>query len=120
MDAASLLALVRFHAWANDRILTTMNDLSQEEFRGEAPLDHHTAFDTVRHLVDVDWSWREFCAGNDVGQTYAWDHGFVLDDLPTHPRVLPRGGRPPAELRDVARPDGAGRAVDHERGGPTT
>ena len=83
MDAASLLALVRFHAWANDRILTTMNDLSQEEFRGEAPLDHHTAFDTVRHLVDVDWSWREFCAGNDVGQTYAWDHGFVLDDLPS-------------------------------------
>ncbi len=83
MDAASLLALVRFHAWANDRILTTMNDLSQEGFRGEAPLDHHTAFDTVRHLVDVDWSWREFCAGNDVGQTYAWDHGFVLDDLPS-------------------------------------
>jgi len=83
MDAASLLALVRFHAWANDRILTTMNDLSPEEFRREAPLDHRTAFDTVRHLVDVDWSWREFCAGNDVGQTYAWDHGFVLDDLPT-------------------------------------
>jgi uncharacterized damage-inducible protein DinB len=83
MDAASLLALVRFHAWANDLILTTMNDLSEEEFRGEAPLDHRTAFDTVRHLVDVDWSWREFCAGNDVGQTYAWDHGFVLDDLPT-------------------------------------
>lgn len=83
MDAASLLALVRFHAWANERILTTMSGLSQEAFTGRAPLDHHTAFDTVRHLVDVDWSWREFCTGNDVGQTYAWDHGFVLDDLPT-------------------------------------
>ena len=30
MDAASLLALVRFHAWANDRILSTMNGLSMK------------------------------------------------------------------------------------------
>ena len=84
MDADSLLAFVRFHAWANDRILTTTADLSDEEFRGDRrPLDHGSAFDTLRHLVDVDWSWREFCAGNDVGQTYVWDHGFVLDDLPS-------------------------------------
>ena len=82
MDADSLLALVRFHAWANDRILTTTAGLSDEEFRRTANLDHGTAFQTLRHLVDVDWSWREFCAGNDVGETYVWDHGFVLDDLP--------------------------------------
>ena len=81
MDADSLLALVRFHAWANDRILATADDLSDEEFRQPANLDHGTAFQTFRHLVDVDWSWREFCTGNDIGQTYVWDHGFVLDDL---------------------------------------
>ena len=28
-------------------------------------LDHGSAFDTLRHLVDVDWSWREDCIGND-------------------------------------------------------
>jgi uncharacterized damage-inducible protein DinB len=33
--------------------------------------------------MDVDWTWREFCAGNVVGETYVWDHGFVLDDLPS-------------------------------------
>ncbi len=82
MDAESLLAFVRFHAWANDRILTTAAGLTEEQFRGPAPLDHGTAFATVRHLVDVDWSWREFCAGNDVGQTYVWDHGFAVGDLP--------------------------------------
>jgi uncharacterized damage-inducible protein DinB len=81
MDAESLLNFVRFHAWANDRIMTTSADLSDEEFRGGAPLDHGTAFQTLRHLVDVDWSWREFCIGNDIGQTYVWDHGFVLEDL---------------------------------------
>ena len=36
----------------------------------------------MRHLVDVDWSWREALLGNDVGDTYVWDHGFELDDLP--------------------------------------
>ncbi len=76
-----LLVSVRFHAWANERVLTAAEGLTDEEFRSPAPLDHGTAIQTLRHLVDVDWSWREFCIGNDVGQTYVWDHGFVLDDL---------------------------------------
>ena len=83
MDADSLLAFVRYQAWANDRLLTTAADLSDEEFRRTGVLVHGSAFDTLRHLADVDWSWREFCAGNDVGQTYVWDHGFTLDDVPS-------------------------------------
>ena len=82
MDTDTLLAFVRFHAWANDRILTTAAGLSDEEFRREAVLDHGSAFETLRHLVDVDWSWREALLGNDVGETYVWDHGFALEDLP--------------------------------------
>jgi uncharacterized damage-inducible protein DinB len=81
MDQEALEAFIRFHAWANGRILEQAAALSDEELRRPAPLDHGTAFDTLRHLVDVDWSWREFCTGHDVGQTYAWDHGFALDDL---------------------------------------
>jgi uncharacterized damage-inducible protein DinB len=81
VDTDTLLAFVRFHAWANDRILTTTAALSDEELRRTANLDHGSAFQTLRHLVDVDWSWREFCIGNDVGATYVWDHGFELDDL---------------------------------------
>ena len=82
MDRDSLLAFVRFHAWANDRILTAARGLSEEEFRRPAVLDHGSAFDTLRHLVDVGWSWRQFCIGNDVGETYVWDHGYALDELP--------------------------------------
>jgi uncharacterized damage-inducible protein DinB len=82
MDRESLLAFVRFHAWANDRILATAAGLQDEEFRRAEVLDHGSAFQTLRHLVDVDWSWRQFCIGNDVGDTYVWDHGFALDDLP--------------------------------------
>jgi uncharacterized damage-inducible protein DinB len=83
MDADGLLPLVRFHAWANDRILAVAAGLSDEELRRDGVLDRGSAFDTIRHHVDVDWSWREFCLGNDVGDTYVWDHGFALDDLPT-------------------------------------
>jgi uncharacterized damage-inducible protein DinB len=82
VNADSLLAFVRFHAWANDRILTTAAGLSEDDLHRTALLDHGTAFHTFRHLVDVDWSWREFCIGNDVGETYVWDHGYALDDLP--------------------------------------
>jgi uncharacterized damage-inducible protein DinB len=81
MDTESLLALVRFHAWANERILMAAEGLSDEEFRRPAPLDRGNVFQTLRHLMDVDWSWREFCTGNDVAKTCVWDHGFVLDDL---------------------------------------
>jgi uncharacterized damage-inducible protein DinB len=81
VDADSLLAFVRYHAWANDRILTTAAELSAEEFRREGTFDHGSAFSTIRHLVDVDWSWREFCVGNDVGEAYVWDSGPALDDL---------------------------------------
>jgi uncharacterized damage-inducible protein DinB len=83
MDSNTLMAFVRFHAWANDLILTTAAGLSDDEFRRPANLDHGTAFDTVRHLVDVDWSWHEFCIGHNVGDKYVWDFGHVLDDLPS-------------------------------------
>ncbi len=83
MDTESLLVLVRYHGWANRRIVETAAALTDDEFRGPAPLDHGTAFDTLRHLLDADWSWREYLTGRDVGETSVWDHGIQLDDLPS-------------------------------------
>jgi uncharacterized damage-inducible protein DinB len=82
VDSDSLATLVRYHAWANDRILATAAGLTDEELRRPSTHDHGSAFETIRHLVDVDWSWRQFCTGNDVGETYVWDHGFTLDEIP--------------------------------------
>ena len=80
MDIDSLLAFVRFHAFANRRIMETATEITDDELHGPGPLDNGTAFQTLRHLVDVDWSWREFCTGNDVGPTYVWDR-VALEDL---------------------------------------
>lgn len=76
MNADTLLAFVRYHAWANDRILTTAAGLSDDQLHAAATLDHGSAFQTIRHLIDVDWSWQEFCTGHNVGNTYIWNHGF--------------------------------------------
>jgi uncharacterized damage-inducible protein DinB len=83
MNAEEMLFFVRYHVRANERILEETAKLSDDEFRRPAQLDHGTAFQTLRHLVDVDWSWREFCTGHDVGETYVWDSVASLDDLPS-------------------------------------
>jgi uncharacterized damage-inducible protein DinB len=80
MDRDSLLPFARFHAWANRRIIDTAASLTDDELRATGPFDHGTAFQTLRHLVDVDWSWREFCTGNDVGESFVWGR-VPLDDL---------------------------------------
>jgi uncharacterized damage-inducible protein DinB len=81
VDPDSLVVLVRYHAWANDRILATASDLTDEQIHRPATHDRGSAFETIRHLVDVDWSWRQFCSGQDVGETFVWDHGFTLDAI---------------------------------------
>src|SRR5438093_3055928 len=81
MDTDSLLLLVRYHGWANKRIVETAAGLTDDQLRRPAPLDYPSVFDVLRHVMDTDWSWREYLNGNDVGKTYVWDHGIVLDDL---------------------------------------
>ena len=89
MDRGDLRLFVRFHAWANSKIIETAGALSDEELRADGVLDHGSAFQTLRHLVDVDWSWREFAEGRDPGQTYVWDL-FPMDDLPRSRRSASR------------------------------
>jgi uncharacterized damage-inducible protein DinB len=73
MNIEDVLFLIGYHVRANGRIMEKTAELSDDELRRSASLDHGSAFQTLRHLVDVDWSWREFLRGNDVGETYLWD-----------------------------------------------
>jgi uncharacterized damage-inducible protein DinB len=82
MDRQPLLDLVRYHAWANDRILTTAAGLSDEERRRSGSFDHESAFQTLRHLLDADWSWREYLTSREPEERVVWDE-FPLDDLPS-------------------------------------
>lgn len=68
-----LADLIRYHARSNTRILDTIASLTVEGFEQPAALDHGSVAGTLRHLVVVDNSWREFLLGNDVDDPFEWE-----------------------------------------------
>lgn len=73
MNHQDILMLVEYHNRSSAKIRETAALLSKEELMRAGEFDHDSAFQSMRHLVDVDWSWRQFCTGNNVGKTYYWD-----------------------------------------------
>jgi uncharacterized damage-inducible protein DinB len=90
--------LVRYHIRVNERILEQSAKLSDLELRRPGTTDNGSAFETLLHMVIVDWSWREFCIGNDDDDDYPDDWPFA--DLATirsfwddeHARLLAYAG----------------------------
>jgi uncharacterized damage-inducible protein DinB len=79
MDTRPTNHLMAYHVRSSDRVFEMARELSEDELRSEGNFDHGSAFQTIRHLVDVDYSWRELCMGHDVGDTYVWDVVPMLD-----------------------------------------
>lgn len=73
MNRDDILFLVNYHNRANQKIFETAAQLTDQELHREKQLDRGSAFETLRHIVDVDWSWRQFTMGNDVGKQYLWE-----------------------------------------------
>lgn len=73
MNRTDILYLIEYHNRANKKIFETAALLTDEQRMRPGEFDRESAFETLRHLVDVDWSWRQFCMGNDVGKTFLWD-----------------------------------------------
>ena len=73
MIRSHLTDLIRYHARSNTQILDAIASLSGEGFEQRAALDHGSVAETLRHLVVVDNSWREFLLGNDVDDPYEWE-----------------------------------------------
>ena len=81
MQRDGLLFMVRYHVRSNERILETTAQLTDDEYRRQALLDYETAHETLLHMLIVDWSWREFCIGNDDDDSYP--EGWPFADLAT-------------------------------------
>lgn len=80
MDVRPTRFLIDYHVRANDRVYEMAAELSDDQLRREGNFDHGSAFQTIRHVIDVDYSWRELCMGHDVGNTYVWDV-YPMPDL---------------------------------------
>lgn len=63
MDGNTLLDLLHYNEWANGRILATIAQMEPAALATPAALDHGTAWQTLLHLVDVEWSWRLIAQG---------------------------------------------------------
>lgn len=81
MTHEEVLFFLSYHQRVTDRILETAARLTPEQLTQPASFDHGTAFRTLLHLMDVDWSWREVCCCDSPGETYLWDV-VPLPDLP--------------------------------------
>jgi len=81
MGPEALLFLLRYHVRSNERILDTTSKLTEEEFRQQAGLDYDSAYETLLHMLIVDWSWRELCIGNDDDDSYP--DGWPFPNLQT-------------------------------------
>lgn len=73
MIRSHLTDLISYHARSNLQILDSISSLTDEDLEQRAALDHGSVAETLRHLVVVDNSWREFLLGNDVDDPYEWE-----------------------------------------------
>lgn len=68
MQPSEYVSLVQFNQWANDRLLDIAAKLSPEQLHAEAGLSFGSAFKTLRHVLDVGWSWRLVCQGQEASK----------------------------------------------------
>jgi uncharacterized damage-inducible protein DinB len=68
MQPSDYVSLVQFNRWANNRLLDIAAKLSPEQLHAEAGLSYGSAFKTLRHILDVGWSWRLVCQGEEASK----------------------------------------------------
>jgi uncharacterized damage-inducible protein DinB len=78
MKKADLLTLVEFSVWANRRILAKAARLSPQALQAPAALSYPSVLETLVHLLDAQWYWRE---GAELGKLPTAT--LSLEDFPT-------------------------------------
>lgn len=78
MKIADIHLLYDYNYWANQRLLDTAAQLSDEQFTAPAAAAHHALRRTLVHVLDAEYSWRILC-----------QHPLFTDEIPeeTFPTV---------------------------------
>jgi uncharacterized damage-inducible protein DinB len=66
MSCFDYVQFVEYNNWANDRLLAAAAMIPVEQLMTGTTLSHGSAFQTLRHMLDVEWSWRMACEGYDT------------------------------------------------------
>jgi uncharacterized damage-inducible protein DinB len=59
MKKTDIVTLVGFNSWANRRILAKASRLSPKILRAPAGLSYPSPLETLVHMLDTQWYWRE-------------------------------------------------------------
>lgn len=82
MQREDILDLLAYNRWANERIMSQLAQLSVAQLTAPTNHDHGSAWQTLLHLVDVEWSWR-LMAQRIPAATVLWE----VEDLADLARV---------------------------------
>jgi uncharacterized damage-inducible protein DinB len=89
MQNVDLVTQVEYNNWANGKILEAAARIpadqlfaTREALGIPAQLSNPSAFDTLRHVLDVEWSWRLACQEVSATQLLWEVETEPLDDLP--------------------------------------
>src|SRR5262245_5307655 len=88
MQIADLVTQIEYNNWANQQILSVAARIpadqlfaTREALGIPAQLSNPSAFDTLRHVLDVEWSWRLACQEIPVTKLLWEAETEPLDDL---------------------------------------
>jgi uncharacterized damage-inducible protein DinB len=88
MQIADLVTQVEYNNWANQQVLNAAARIPAEQLFATrealgvpAQLSNPSAFDTLRHVLDVEWSWRLACQEIPATQLLWEVETEPLDDL---------------------------------------
>lgn len=79
MSAFDYVTFMQYHNWANEQLVATAEKMPLDQLMGGQRLSQGTAFETLRHMLDVDWSWRLAC-NNEPATNVLWEL-VPLEDL---------------------------------------
>ncbi len=78
MDQETVLLLFEHNIWANRHLIQYAKWLTGEQLTAQVTGFYHgTPFQTILHIVDVEWSWIQACQGKPMAQDL-WE----MIDLP--------------------------------------
>ncbi len=63
MPGLDIVTFAQYNKWANNRLLNTAAQVAQDQLMSAPLLSQKSAFQTLRHMVDIEWSWRLACEG---------------------------------------------------------
>jgi uncharacterized damage-inducible protein DinB len=79
MSVFDFITFIEYNNWANSRLLDTAEQIPPADLAAGS-LSQGTAFETLRHVLDVEWSWRLTCEGQEAADVL-WKIE-PLEDLP--------------------------------------